>query len=325
MGSHVVDLLIQKGVSVRCLLRPGRSEEVLQGRPVEVARGDLRDESGLAEAVTRVDAVIHVAGLIGARSPAEFLSVNMGGTRRLARMVRASNPDCRRFVYVSSQAAAGPSPDGVPIDESVEPNPLTHYGRSKLAGERVLADALGPVPFTVLRPPAIYGPRDEALLPIFQLAAKGWTADLDGRGRLFNLLHADDVARGVVEACFAESAAGQTYFLSDGVGASHSGMARILGEAFGRRLRRIPVPDFLLDLVAALTDELAGLAGVASVFGRQKAIEFKARWWLCSAARAKADFGWEPRVPPDSGLVETARWYAEQGKLGGARVAASPV
>ena len=315
MGSHVVDLLIQKGVSVRCLLRPQRSLEVFGEREIEVFRGDLRGAEGLAEAVDGVDSVIHVAGLIGARSPAEFMTVNMGGTRRLAEVVAARNPACRRFVYVSSQAAAGPSPDGVPIDETAAPNPLTHYGRSKLAGERVLAEALGPVPFTVVRPPAIYGPKDEALLPIFQLAAKGWTADLDGRGRLFNLLHAEDVAHGIVEACLSDTAAGGTYFLSDGPGCSHSGMARILGQAFGHRLRRIPVPDFLLDLAAAVTDELAGLAGVASVFGRQKAIEFKARWWLCSAARAHADFGWEPRVPPETGLIETARWYAEHGKL----------
>ena len=300
---------------MRCLLRPQRSVELFGGREITVVRGDLRHAEGLAEAVRGVDAVVHVAGLIGARSPAEFMAVNMGGTRRLAEAVRSHNPGCRRFVYVSSQAAAGPSPDGVPIDESAPPRPLTHYGRSKLGGEQVLAEALGPIPFTVLRPPAIYGPRDEALLPIFQLAARGWSAGLDGRGRLFNLLHAEDVARGIVEAGFSEAAAGRTYFLSDGAGCSHSGIAAILGQTFGRKLRTIPVPDFALDLAAALTDELAGLAGVASVFGRQKAIEFKARWWLCSAARASAEFGWEPGIPTEQGMPETARWYADHGKL----------
>ena len=78
-------------------------------------------------------------------------------------------------------------------------------------------------------------------------------------------------------------------------------------------------------MAAALTDELAGLAGVAPVFGRQKAIEFKARWWLCSAARARADFGWEPRVPPEEGMVDTARWYAAHGRLRLPRVANSSV
>jgi len=325
LGSHLVDLLLERGFRVRCLLRPGRAESLLEGRPVEVARGDLRDDEGLAQAVEDADVVFHVAGLIAARTPAEFREVNGYGTRRLAQAVAAHAPDCQRFVLVSSQAAAGPSRDGRPLTEEAEPRPLTHYGRSKLLGEQLLGESLRGVPFSIVRPPAIYGPRDPALVPFFRLAAKGIAPGLEGPGRVFNLLHARDVARGILAAGTADGAAGRAYFLADANGYGYPEVAGSMGRAFGRTLKRVPVPDFVLDLAAALTDEVAALGGWVPVFGRDKARELKARFWLCSAARAACELRWEPRITLDEGIAETASWYVDAGWLRGPRIAATRV
>jgi len=325
LGSHLVEVLLERGLQVRCLLRPERSTDVFGDSRVAVARGDLRRTDGLTEAVEGVDYVFHVAGLIAAAGPADFHAVNVEGTKRLARAVAEAAPGCRRFVYVSSQAAAGPSPDGRPIGEEHAPLPLTHYGRSKLAGERVLPHALGPVPYTILRPPAIYGPRDPALLPFFQLASKGVFPSLDGRGRRFNLLHARDVAEAVAAGAFAAEAAGRTYFLADRTGVSYPELADALGRAFGRRARRVPVPDLVLDLAAMLTDEVAALLGIVPVFGREKARELKARWWLCSAERAMRELGWSARIPLHDGMAATARWYVDAGWVKAPRRAPSPL
>ena len=200
LGSHLVDLLLERGYVVRCLLRPGRPEALLRGLPVEVVRGDIASGEGLAAAVQAQDIVFHVAGLIAAKSPAEFQAVNGVGAGRLA--AAAARAGCRRFLLVSSQAAAGPSPDGRPIDEERPPNPLTHYGRSKLLGEEAVKAAR--IPFSIVRPPAIYGPRDLALLPFFRLASMGLAPGLEGPGRRFNLLHARDVARGILLAAESE-------------------------------------------------------------------------------------------------------------------------
>jgi len=313
LGSHLVDLLLERGFLVRCLLRPARPESSLGGRAVEVVRGDLRAKEGLADAVRGMDIVFHVAGLIAARSPAEFHAVNARGTELLAAAVKAHAPECRRFVLVSSQAAAGPSRDGRPVTEDLPPHPLTHYGKSKLAGELALKES--GIPFTIVRPPAIYGPRDMALRPFFGLAARGLAPGLEGRGRRFNLLHARDVARGIVLASEAEGARGRVYFLSDGQGYGYPDIARSMGKAFGRATRRIPLPDFVLDLVAALSDEAAGLLGRTPVFGRDKARELKARWWLCSATSARSDLGWRPLVALDEGMAETVEWYLRTGLL----------
>ncbi len=315
VGSHLVDLLLRQDVSVRCLLRPGRSMDVFEGKPVEVVRGDLRGREGLADAVRGVTRVYHIAGLIAARGPGHFDSVNRDGTRRLAEAVAVAAPECRRFVYVSSQAAAGPSRDGVPLDESAPPHPVTHYGRSKLGGEQVLAPSLGTVPWTIVRPPAVYGPRDRGVLPFFQLAARGLAADLDGPGRRFNMIHANDLAEGIRVAGAARASVGRIYFLADAKPCSYRDVGAALAAAFGRKLWRLPVPDVVVDLAAVAADELAALTGKPQIFGRQKAIELKSRYWLCSPARAQADFGWSVRLGLEEGMAETARWYREAGWL----------
>jgi nucleoside-diphosphate-sugar epimerase len=314
LGSHLVELLLERRFSVRCLLRPERAAGVFGDLPVEVRRGDLRRSEGLEEAVAGVDYVFHVAALTAARSPAHFRSVNVHGTRRLAEAVGRAAPGCRRFVYVSSQAASGPSFDGRPIREDRAPWPVSDYGRSKLAGERVLEPALGRVPATTVRPPAIYGPRDEGILPFFQLASMGFAAGLEGRGRRFNLLHARDVAEGILAAATAAVARTEVYFLVDADGGyDHGKLAAALGRAFGRRLRRLPVPDLLLELAGVLTDEIALFTGGVPILGRQKARELLTRWWLGSPERAERDLGWSARIPLAEGLADTARWYAERG------------
>jgi len=313
LGRHLVDILLEKGVRVRCLLRPERPESVFAGKPVEVCRGDLRRSEGLAEAVRGVDTVFHLAGLIAASGPFGFRDVNVHGTRRLAAATARHNPGCRRFLYVSSQTAAGPSPDGLPVTEEADPAPISHYGRSRLAAERALPRALGGVPFTVIRPPAIYGPHDAALLPFFQCAALGFAPGLEGPGRRFNLLHAVDVAEGAIAAAESPDAAGKTFFLADEMGVGYDDVARALALAYGRRARRVPLPDVLLRFFGAMTDEVARLFGQTPVFGRQKAIELSQRWWLCSADRARAVFSWQPRIPLSRGMLDTARWYGEAG------------
>ncbi len=320
LGSHLVDLLLAQGWRVRCLLRPSRDVSVFEGRAVEVARGDLRSYEGLREATHEVDTVFHVAGKIAALSPRGFDEVNVAGTARLARVLEESAAGAtsprRRLVLVSSQAAAGPSLDGHPISESQTPAPVSAYGMSKLRGEHALKGHLRSVPWTIVRPPAIYGPRDEAILPFFQLGARGWAPGLDGRGRRFNLLHARDVAAGLLAAAESPAAAGRTYFLADAVrGYRYADLARALETIFHKKMRRLPIPDMVLDLAGALTDEVAALTRQAQVFGRHKARELKVRWWLASPDAARQDLGWVPKIDLAQGFGETARWYGQEGKI----------
>src|SRR5438105_10238363 len=159
LGSFVAEQLAAEGHVVRALVRPRSERKVLDKLPrVELAPGAIEDRASLGAAVDGVDAVVHVAGIVKARRPAEFFEVNTQGTRNL--LEAAMRRPVPRFVYVSSLAAVGPSADGTPVPDDVEPRPVTHYGRSKLEAERAVLAAKDRLHVTVVRPPLIYGPRD---------------------------------------------------------------------------------------------------------------------------------------------------------------------
>src|SRR5229473_1597583 len=157
LGSWVAEQLAAEGHLVRALVRPASDRRALEKLPgVQFAPGAIEDRASLAPAVDGVDAIVHVAGIVKARRPADFFAVNTQGTRNLldAALERGG---LKRFVYVSSLAAMGPSADGQPVHEGAEPRPVTHYGRSKLEAERSVMAASDRLPVTVIRPPLIYG------------------------------------------------------------------------------------------------------------------------------------------------------------------------
>jgi len=138
LGSFVAEQLTGEGHTVRALVRPRSDKRALEKLPrVEFAPGAIEDPASLGPALDGVDAVVHVAGIVKARKPADFFAVNTQGTRNLLDAAVARG-GLRRFVYVSSLAAVGPSADGTPVPDDAEPRPVTHYGRSKLEAERAV-------------------------------------------------------------------------------------------------------------------------------------------------------------------------------------------
>src|SRR5205814_10638361 len=159
VGSYVAEQLTGLGHTVRALVRPQSDSKLLKTlKNIEFAPGAVEDRRSLDAAVTGVDAIVHVAGLVKARRPEEFFAVNAEGTRNLVAAAEAHAPGLRRFVYVSSLSAVGPSPDGKPVPDDAPPRPVTQYGRSKLAGEQAVLAAKDRLPVTVIRPPLISGP-----------------------------------------------------------------------------------------------------------------------------------------------------------------------
>ena len=134
LGSHVAEQLDQQGADVRALVRPTSDTRFLEAlEHVTLVRGAVGDESSLLSATEGVDGIIHAAGLVKARTPADFHRANALGTANLLDAAMHNAPHLERFVLVSSLAAMGPSLDGRPLSVGASPNPVTHYGRSKLA------------------------------------------------------------------------------------------------------------------------------------------------------------------------------------------------
>ena len=316
IGSFLVEQLLQRGYEVTCLLRPKKTGRGwLTGLDFREVAGDINAPASVAEAVADADLVFHVAGLTKAVTRRELYRANVEGTRTVLETTLRFNPGVRRFVLVSSLAAAGPSRTERPLTEADPPQPISHYGRSKLEAERLTLQYARELPVTIIRPPAVYGPRDRDVFSVFKYIKSGWLPTLTGGPRYVSLIHVHDLVRGIVLAAESEAAAGQTYFLANPPSYVWHEVEDQLAEILGAVPRRIPVP-VALAFVTALASEVFGrLTRRAMLINLDKFRELVATRWICDSSRAQKEFGFTTEVDLAEGLRSTAAWYAKQGWL----------
>ncbi len=292
LGGAVLERLIAEEHGVRALTRRPQPE-----RPgVEWIAGDLADAAALGALVAGADAVIHVAGAINVADRDAFFAANAEGTRLLTERARAAGVG--RFVLVSSLSAREPQ--------------LSDYGWSKREGE-IMVEQNG-LNWTIVRPPAIYGPGDPEMLEMFQMAARGLVM-LPPAGRL-SIIHVDDLARLLVTlaADRSNSTPGATYEVDDATpgGFSHVAFARALGEAVGRRTRTLSLPRSAM-MLGARVDGL--LRGKRAKLTADRVRYFCHPDWVAAPERHVPDSLWRPEIGAEAGLATTAAAYRAKGWL----------
>lgn len=313
IGSHVVEQLLAQGHELRLFLRRTSKTEFLAGIDGwERVDGDLRDEASLARGVAGVDAVVHLGGVTTARTEAEFMAVNGGGTAALVRAARAAG--VRRFVYVSSLAAGGPSADGRPVGPDAV-RPLSAYGRSKAAGERAVLCHQDGMSVAVVRPGAVYGPRDRAFLPLYRIAKLGFFPLLGDGENLVSFLHVEDAAAAIVSAVQPSAPSGSIYTACDGKPHSWRELVDAFAKAVGRQPRLVRTP-VLLYLAAGYAGGLASaLLRRPLPLNPDQVAQMRQRYWVCDNECISRELGWQPRVGIEEGMARTVRWYQERGWL----------
>ncbi|HVZ02145.1 MAG TPA: SDR family NAD(P)-dependent oxidoreductase [Dongiaceae bacterium] len=293
VGSRLVHRLAEAGWSVRILTRRMPTSALMPDAPLEIVLGDLADGGALRRLVAGADAVIHVAGIIKARTSAEFFAANVQGT---AAMVGALDAAARnaRLVHISSLAAREPG--------------LSPYCASKHGGEEAVERIAGRQPVTILRPPAIYGPGDVEILPMFKAAAAGLCAYPGGRDGRVSLIHVDDFAAAIVRAAEAPSLPELRYEIDDGHpdGYSWPQIRAALEAALGRRIRLIRVPRPAMTGIAVLIELHRRLGGALTALCLDKVPELYHRDWAVHGPRLP---GWEPRFDLAAGFQDAVRWY----------------
>jgi nucleoside-diphosphate-sugar epimerase len=320
LGGHVAELLSARGDSVRALVRKTSNKKHLEKLAnVELFEGGVEDVERVREAVDGVDAIVHAAGLTKARSTDEFFAVNVGGTSNLVQAARSGSrgraSTVKRFVFVSSLEACGPSADGLPVHPDQE-NPVTAYGRSKLAAEKVVLSAKDELPVVILRPAAIYGPRDGEILEVFKTIQRG-VLPLVGGGEAKGVwIYATDCAEACLRAIDSDVPSGSVYFVDDGCGAIDQNRLFADAErALGRKARfRASLPVPVLMTVARGIEVFGRITNRAVMLTRDKA-NMLLQHWICSSEATRKDLGWEPKVPWLEGIERSVAWYRANGWL----------
>jgi nucleoside-diphosphate-sugar epimerase len=257
---------------------------------------------------------VHMAALTHARTEHEYRRVNVEGTRALLDAARTATTPPRRFVYLSSLAAVGPCSNGGGVRHDAVPKPLTAYGRTKLAGERLSLEAGDWIEAVILRAPAVYGPRDTDLFHFFRIARRGVIPVPTGPTRPLQMVHVADLAAALVRAVTAQRAAG-VYHIAEARAYTWEEVGRLVGEAVGKRVRAVRVPAALISALASASEIAAAAVGRSVIFNRDKARELLAPGWLCDTEAARTDLGYEAKIGLAEGLRATAQWYRQQGWL----------
>lgn len=310
IGRHLLRALRNHGWSAACLVRRKEAEAPLRDDGWDVVPGDLEDEGALRRLTDRADVVFHVAGLTAGTSR-ELHRVNGAGTERLAQA--AHRAAVARIVYVSSLAVSGPSRPGRPLEAADSAAPVTSYGRSKQEGESQVA--LSGVPFTIVRPPAVYGPYDRELLRVFRWALKGSVPMIgDGRQEL-SLIHAADLGEALVAAALRPSTLHRTYHVAHAEVVTQRELIKAIAAALGRRVNLVPVPAAVARVVLEISGWASRLSGRRTLLSGDKAAEFLAPAWTCASRDFERDARWSAGTALPAGLAATAAWYRESGWL----------
>ncbi|MCF6227363.1 MAG: NAD-dependent epimerase/dehydratase family protein [Planctomycetes bacterium] len=316
IGSFVAEMLKERGHDVRLLVRSEKRLRENFKDGYEIIQGDVtQSPEDLTKAIEGCDYIFHVAGLIKGRTQNDFNKVNTVGTRNLCEAVKIAGSKAKRFLLVSSQAAIGPSHDRRHIvNEETHPSPVTFYGRSKLLGEICTHEYADEFPVTIVRPPAVYGPRDTGFLELFEYMAKGLAMRIGRREQVFSLIHGKDLARGCIEAALSDKTVNETYFLSAERPITLTEMNAVSREVLKpSKNKTFVAPVWVAKAFARWNDFLQIVTRKPRLPNSDKMQDLLQQYWICTSAKAKKDFGFETQISFKEGMQETADFYRDEG------------
>ena len=309
IGSHLVDNLI-KGDDfneVRCLVR--NKEKWLKGKNYEKVPGDLHNLTALKQAMEDVDVVFHTAGIVKAPNWNQFERGNVDTTENLLRIAQKQNVG--KIVALSSLAAAGPSPEnGQPLTEEDPLMPISMYGRSKKMMEemihRVAEDSSS---ITVLRPSAVYGPREDQIYSFFKMADNRICPIVgDGERPKISMVYVMDVVRGMLKASRQTEKGVHVYFISDKNPYTWDQIRRTTTKVLGKKALPIYIKPELVKSIAGLIEKAGSFFGSYPVINREKANEL-IKEWTCSIDKAQRELDFHPKYSLAEGISRTIHWY----------------
>ncbi len=311
IGSHLAEELARRGCRVSCLVRRASQVKELERLNVRLVAGDYLDPGSLEEAVQGQDAVFHLAALLNGRDWQDFYRANTLSTRNLVEACLKAGSGLKSFVFVSSISAVGPSEGGRRLDEEAPCRPISHYGRSKLAAEQAVQNAGHRLPWVIVRPPNVLGPRQRELVQAINLLRRG-IMPLVGNGQpQTSVCDVEDLVRALILAAERKEAQGQTFLVTDGKDYAWQDITLALAEELGVKKIRLKVPYGLQLALAWLAEGTARLSGKPPRLSREMLRSGHRFEWMYDGGKIQRELGFSPRFTMRDSVRRAVAWYRQ--------------
>ncbi len=307
VGSHIVEELISNKHDIIAIIRKSSNLKWIKDYPVQFEYCSLNDVETLSKIVSSVDVIVHCAGVVRALNWNDYYNTNVIGTQNLVQIALKNKNNIKKFIYISSQAAMGPSQTEKPKLLTETENPVSNYGKSKLLAEQEVKKLEGQIPYTIIRPASVYGPRDKDIFIFFNLVKHHLNPNTYNK-RFIQLVFVKDIAKVISTVLSNENTNNKTYYLCDGNIYSWKDVATTIAKA--NNIKTIPIVlfDFIFKTVASFYEVVAKVTKKPQVLSKEKIVEMLQTYWTADNSNIIKDTDFK-FIKLENGAKITYNWY----------------
>ena len=316
IGSFIVEEALKQGFETWAAVRKSSSKEWLQDKRINFIELNLSSKQQLVEQLRGkdFDYVVHAAGVTKCLNKQDFHRINTEGTKNLVEAILEVGMPLKRFVYLSSLSIFGAIKEQQPYEEIREtdtPQPNTEYGRSKLEAENYLDSIGSRLPYIILRPTGVYGPREKDYFVMAKSIQQHTDFAVGYKRQDITFVYVEDVVQAVFLA-LEKGEDGRKYFLSDGEVYQSTTFSNLIHEELGRPWWiRITAPVWVLRIITFFGEYTSRMTGKVSVLNNDKFNILRQRNWRCDIQPAIDELGYQPKVKLQEGVRRSVKWYKE--------------
>ena len=315
VGSHLADKLLDKGFEVYCLKRKTSSTKWLDGKKINYVEGDLYSNDTLENVIKDMDYVFHIAGIVKAKSKNEYEIGNNLATKNLIEITYKVNPGLKKFVFVSSLASCGPNLNENEIDENYIPRPITNYGITKRLAEKEILKFKDKLNVVIIRPPAIFGPRDTEILVYFKTFSKGLNALIGFDKKYLSLIYVEDLINGIISSAELNLSSGEIFFICSDKPYSWDEISNVTSKILNKRAVKLRIPHWFVFTVGGIAQFFSLFSKKAATLNIEKCKDITRERWVCSNEKAKKVLGFKEQYSLEESFKKTTDWYKQKNWL----------